>query len=256
MISLQDQAILRTRFSQELKNRVRIDVFTQRSSPVIIPGRQECAYCDQVRDLMVEFAALSSRISLTLHDFEEDPRAAADLGVKRVPAIVLRGVANRPVRYFGMPTAAQFPAFVEALTEVSKGASGIDPAAERTLKRIKEDVKLQVLVTPTCTASPPVARAAYRFGLANKRIHAEVIEIIEFPVLAQQFRAQATPTIVLNEAIALAASLDEANIAECLLRVVEGKELREDLPFGKSTPLMPTTQQEVRSGPGGLIIPR
>ena len=45
MIAPQDQALLRTRFGKDLRNRIRIDLFTQKPSPIIIPGRDECRFC-------------------------------------------------------------------------------------------------------------------------------------------------------------------------------------------------------------------
>ena len=56
MIPLRDQQNLRDRFRVELTSRVRIDYFTQKPSSFFIPGRSDCAYCEDVRVLMEEIA--------------------------------------------------------------------------------------------------------------------------------------------------------------------------------------------------------
>ena len=77
MIPLQDQEFLKQRFTQDLPNRVRIDFFSQRPSPIYIPGRQECAFCSETQTLMQEIAALSNRIALTEHDIDADAKLAS-----------------------------------------------------------------------------------------------------------------------------------------------------------------------------------
>lgn len=256
MIPLQDQALLRVRFAQDVKNRVRLDFFGQRPSPIIIPGRPECPFCEDVRTLVREVGSLSPRIALTEHEFSESARVAAELGVDKIPAIVLRGPTNRPVRYFGMPTGAEFPSFIETLMETASGIITLDAATQRTLKKIRNEVKLQVFVMPSCTHSPAVARAAFRFALSNVKIKTDVVEAPEFPHLVQKYQLEATPSVVIDEKLVLPGAMDEATFADCILRLVEGKQMSDDLKLGPGTAISPPQQQETRTGPGGLIIPR
>lgn len=256
MIPLQDQALLRAKFTSELRNRVRMDLFAQRPSPIIIPGRPECPYCEDVRTLARELEDMSPRIQLTEHEYGESAAEAWALGVDKIPALVLRGPANRPIRYFGMPTGSEFPMFVETVIETSTGATGLDAAALRHLKKLREEVRLEVFVTPSCLHSPAVARAAFRFALQHVKVKASVIEATEFPDLVQKYRLEATPTIVINERLVLPGAIDEATMADYLLRAVEGKPLPADLKPGPGTAFTPAQQQEQRTGPSGLIIPR
>jgi len=72
VIPLRDQQVLRERFLRELTSRVRVDYFTQKPLSVYVPGRSDCAYCEDVRVLMEEVASLSERITLTTHDIDHD----------------------------------------------------------------------------------------------------------------------------------------------------------------------------------------
>ena len=256
MISEQDQELLRRRFAQDLRSRVRIDLFTQKPSPIIIPGRAECRFCGEAETLLTELASLNDRLSLTVHDFHTDEKASEALGVDGVPGTVLRGASNRPMRYFGMPTGSFFPAFIETIVETSRGTNELQPETTAKLKKIRDDVMLQVLVTPSCEHSPAVARTAFRLAQQSNKVKVDVIEILEFPTFIEHYGIQVTPTVILNETLVLAGAMDEATLVDCLLKAVEGKEITNPEPWGPRTPLPRAQDQEVRTAGSGLIIPR
>ena len=255
MIPLGDQALLRRSFETGLTSRVRIDLFVQKPTPIIIPGRQECPFCEEAQVLMREIASLSPRISLTVHDIYDDAAAAA-LGVDKVPAIVIRGGSNRACRFFGLPTGAEFPGFIQTLVEFSAGVVPLNQESQRKVKRIRENVKIEVFVQPSCQYSPAVTRIAFRLPLASNKLHVSAIEVHEFPHLLERYRFRATPTVFVDEALVLTGAIDEATLLDCLLRHVEHKPLA-DIRLGASTPLpQPGQEPEVRISPAGLIIPR
>jgi len=259
VIPLRDQETIRLRFEQELRGRVRIDYFRQRRSPVIIPGRQECVHCEDVRAMLEEIARLSPRIALSMHELAEEPRAAAELGVDKVPGIAVRGQANRTLRFSGIPAGSQFPGFIEMLIEASAPPSGLQAATLKQLRKLKDDVSLQVFVTPVCSHSPGVARAAFRLGLNSPRIAVEVIEAVEFPALTQRLGIQATPAVLIGGRVLITGSLDEAALVSAVLRVADGHAAPPAGPRpGPFTPLPQPEQAQARPATtaSGLILPR
>ena len=262
MIPLRDQESLRQRFKTEIPSRIRIDFFTQKKSSIFIPGRQDCVYCEEIQTLLEELASLSERINLTVHDFDAEGALATSLAVDKVPAIVLRGVTNRPVRYFGLPSGTEFPAFVDLIVEASQGTAALKPPTVRQLKKLKSDVKLQVLVTTGCPYSPLMTRTAVRFGLQSPRFKVDVIEIGEFPALIQRYGLRAVPTTIIQDKVGLPGAMDEETLLQTAMKVLEGRPLSGQLRTGPATALKPAQpqQQQTRSEPtrssGGLILPR
>jgi glutaredoxin-like protein len=253
---MRDQNTLRQRFSRELKSRLRIDFFTRRQGAIFVPGR-ECVYCDDVQTMLEELAALSPRVSVTMHDYEDGDKAAAALGVDNVPAIVLRGQANRPVRYFGMPSGAQWPGFVETLFETASGVVQLQPATVTALKKLRSDVILKVLITPACPYSAVMARLAFKLALQSVRVKTDVIEVAEFPQLIAQIGAAVVPITVINDEYATPGVLEEADLVQALLAAAEGKEVSATSKPGTVTQLVPPqAQAEPRTSPSGLYIPR
>ena len=214
MIPLREQEYVRGRFGQELEGKVKIDYFTQRSSPLYVPGREQCVYCEDTRKLLEELASLSDKIVLTVHEFAEASDEAQKLGVDKVPGIVLRGPANRALRFFGIPGGNEFPNFVETIIEASRQRVQVSPEAAKHLKKLRDKASITVFVTPTCPYCPGVVRAAYRLALASAHVQAAAVEISEFPRLAQRWSVRAVPFTVINDRAAIAGALDEAQLAE------------------------------------------
>ncbi len=264
MIPLREQESIRERFREELKGRVKIDFFTQRPTPVFVPGREDCEFCPQTETLLEEMAHLSDQIDLRIHELGDDPALEQRYGIERAPATVVRGVINRPVVFLGIPTGNIFPVVLEAVVMASGDAPQPPPAARRRLKRLKRNVRVQVFVTPAAPYCPEMALLAAIVGLASPHIRAEIIEISEFPRLAESMALQVVPTTVIDGKLTLTGMIEPDALVEQITRAAEmqtvpaarrlisGAETRSGTPIS-SPPPAPTERGTVR--PSGLIIP-
>ena len=253
MIPLREQDYIRDRFEKELAGRVKIDYFTQRTSQLIVPGREQCVYCEDTKHMLEEVAALSDKVSLTVHELSEAPDEARKFGVDKVPGIVVRGSANRALRFFGIPGGNEFPNFIETVIEASKQQVQLAPETAKQLKKLKDDISIAVYVTPTCPHCPAVVRAAFRLALASPRVSAAAVEIGEFPRIAQQLNLRAVPLTVINDRIAVAGALDEAGLLEHVLKAAEGAAASGPAVSGGAT-----TETATAAGPSpasGLVLP-
>lgn len=258
MIPLREQELLRQLFHDQLKGRVRIDYFTQQRSAIFIPGREECAHCEEVQTLLEEIASLSHRISLNVRDFSREQALAASLAVDKVPATVIRGQTNRPLRYFGVPSGGQFSVLIQALLEAA-ATPLLQPESVRQLRRLKSDVRLQVLVTPECPYSPAVSLAGLRLALQSVRVKTDVVELEEFPQLAQRFNVRVVPTTIIGERVVLPGAMDEASLVQNVLRVAENRPFSGEPRPAPATPFQPQEeprQPQTRLTGSGLILPR
>jgi len=66
LISDADRETIRTHFDESLTGEVQIVMFTERESPIIIPGKQPCEMCAQTEELLEEVAELSDKLKLEL----------------------------------------------------------------------------------------------------------------------------------------------------------------------------------------------
>ena len=262
MIPLKEQDVLKQRFARELQSRVRVDFFGQKPHGVFVPGRiDNSAACEDVRKLLHELAALNLRIGLTVHDIDDDATTAESLGVQRVPAIVLRGQTNRPIRYFGNPRMRQFVGFVEALVTVANGKASLQPETLKTLRKLRSDVSLKVFVTPACAHSPLAVLTALRLATESAHVKLDVYDVTTFPDLIAPFFVQVTPMTVFNDQYAIPGVIDEGLLAEDVLMTGQGSEPSKGGDPKRLTPIVrPQPRRRQPQGPhtspSGLYIPR
>jgi glutaredoxin-like protein len=262
VIPLKDQELIREKLAAELLGPVKIDYFTERDVSLTVPGRTPCTYCKPVRELLQELAALSDLISLRVHIFEEEAEQRAKFGAERIPGIVLRGPSfDGPVfKFYGMPGGTEFPAFLEAIVDISRGELLLPEEMVRELAKVREDLLVRVFVTPTCGYCPQMMRLAYQLALANPKIKAEVIEVNEFPDLGDRYQVRAVPLTVIADRVAIPGAMPPETLVE---QVVKAAGSQVSGPTQASGPTSAVSVEDapapqVRRGEerrSGLIIP-
>ncbi|MBI4199531.1 MAG: thioredoxin family protein [Chloroflexi bacterium] len=217
-ISEKDRAMLKDRFKRELKSEVTVRLFTLRTFGLTIPGR-ECRYCDDTQKLMEELTSLSPKLRLGIKDFYASPDEARAAGVERIPALVF-GSDGANVKFYGIPLGREFAVIVEDLFTLSRGVSPLSLPTRKKLKQVTADVRIQVFVTPACVYCPPVARMAHAMAMENPRIRADVVEVEEFPLVAQRYLVQGVPKTVINEKVQFVGAVPEAMFADKVLEAL------------------------------------
>ena len=151
-ISAKDQQFLRDKFDTELTNDVKISLFTQRETRIMLPGvdPQLSEYCAHANQLMNEVASLSDKIDLNIYYFITDTSKAQEYKIDKVPAIVLESEGNSGApRFFGLPAGYEFSTFLQDILDVSNGNIDLSEEAQQQLKEITKDVHILVFTTPT-----------------------------------------------------------------------------------------------------------
>ena len=225
LIPDQEKAQLKRTFRKDLKAEVNLRLFTQRPSPIAVPGR-ECRYCLQTQQMLEELVALSPKVHLETVDIYAQPDLASEAGITRVPAIVF-GIKGGPkggpkdgpkLRFFGIPMGYQMAVIVENIRTISRGVSPLSMDTRKKLRRINQPVHIQVFVTPASAQCPAIVRLAHALALENQNITADVIEIEEFPALAQQYGVRSVPLTVVNELTQIAGVVTESEFVEKIIQ--------------------------------------
>ena len=72
-----------------------------------------------------------------------------------------------------------------------------------------------------------MARAAHAFAMENPNIRADVVEVQEYPVLAQRYRVQGVPKTVINDKLQFVGAVPERQFVDAVLRAVGLDEAQE-----------------------------
>lgn len=102
-----------------------------------------------------------------------------------------------------------------------------------------------------------MARAAYQLALTNPRVHAEVIEVNEFPELADRYSVRAVPLTVIADRVAIPGAVHERVLVEQLLKAVQSPVSEPPESGGPTSPAPPKPEEPQRGQQrhSGLIIP-
>ncbi len=122
------------------------------------------------------------------------------------------------MRFFGIPAGYALSTLVEDLLDLSTGTTNLSEQTRTALLDVKQDLHVQVFVTPTCPYCPSVARLAHQLAIENEHITADVIDISEFTDLAQRYRVQGVPKTVINDRVEFAGALPESRFVQQVLQ--------------------------------------
>lgn len=217
LIQAQQKSQLKRTFRKDLKAEVQLRLFTQRPSPISVPGR-ECRYCVQTQQLLEELVALSPKVTLETIDVYAQPEMALEEGITRVPAIAFGKKGKAKLRFFGIPMGYQLAVVVENIKTISRGVSPLSMDTRKKLRSINQPVHIQVFVTPTSAECPPIARLAHALALENQNITADVVETEEFPALTQKYSVRSVPCTVVNELTQIPGLVTESEFVEKIMQ--------------------------------------
>jgi len=216
LLSPQDAEYIRNDFAQHLVHPVRLHVFTQAF---------ECTYCQETRQICEEVAALSDKVSVSVHDFQAEKTLADRFGVDKIPAIVPVRVlpdgqeVDYGVRFFGIPSGYEFMSLLEAMKLVSSGDVHLSPSTLEHIRTLDRPVHIQVFVTPTCPYCPRAVMLAHQLAVASPQIQADMVEVTEFPHLGMRYQVMGVPRTVINEEIHIEGAVPEVMFVRELMKV-------------------------------------
>jgi glutaredoxin-like protein len=210
ILTERDKAAVRERLG-EMVNPVKMIVFAPATN-LIAPGRRECLYCTELRELMGELADLHDQLQVEFVDPYTDPVRAAAYTLKQdgqgylVPAIVLTGLQNGEevdygIRFYGLPAGYEFATLLEDILMISTGRHHLAPQVLDEVSRIDKPVDMMVFVTPTCPYCPRAVLTAHQFAFVNPNIRGSMIEAMEFEQLSEEWNVYGVPKTVINEAV-------------------------------------------------------
>ncbi|MCL4333301.1 MAG: thioredoxin family protein [Candidatus Thermoplasmatota archaeon] len=210
-----DKQYLKDEFEKNLKNEVKLYVFT---------SEEDCQYCDQTVEIARELQETSDLIKV--EKLGLDSEKAKKWGIEKAPTTVVTtngGTENARIKYIGIPMGYEFSSLVEDIRRISRNDPELEPAIQKKLEEIDEPVTIRVFVTPTCPYCPKAVGTAHRFALANKNITGEMVEATEFPAWADEWGVSSVPHIVINGDVQFVGAYPDENFVDYVLEAYKKK---------------------------------
>ncbi|MBN1886625.1 MAG: thioredoxin family protein [Thermoflexales bacterium] len=195
---------------------VKLVIFTQEQDTA-----PPCQFCADTRQLVEEVAALSEQLAAEVHDFTTEADLAEQYQIDKIPAVAVVGAKDYGVRFFGIPSGYEFGTLVQSILDVSTGESGLSESSKTQLARLDKPVHVQVLVTPTCPYCQRAVSLAHKIAIESDLVRADMVEVSEFPHLANKYQVFGVPRTVINETIHVEGAVPEAMLMAELMKVLD-----------------------------------
>ena len=193
---------------------------------VFFTQQNACPTCVQQLELLKELASMSDKLEFKVYDFILHGDETRNYGIDKIPALAVIGEKDYGIRFYGLTAGYEFTSLLEAIIMVSTERSGLSPQVEALAGSIREQVHMQVMVTLTCPYCPGMVHIAQQFALVNDNIHADMVEISEFPHLVQRYGVSGVPKTIINEVYSFEGVLPEAVVYLEVLKAVNPEEYK------------------------------
>ncbi len=199
-------AFLKDKDIQNLSKR--FDALQKQVHLLFFTQETECQYCHKTRQLLEQVSLASEKVKLTIYDFQKDRDKVKEYGIDKIPAIVVLAEKDMGLRFYGIPSGYEFASLIESIDFVASKPD-LSRRVQDELKKIDRDLHIQVFVTPTCRFCPEAVKTSHALAAASERVRADMVEISEFPHLADKYRIMGVPKVVVNEKFSFEGSLPE-----------------------------------------------
>ena len=148
LIKEKDRSAL-AQLAEKMTRDVEITLYTQRDSPLNVPGVVPCETCNTTEELLDELGEIVPKLHVKTLDLVNSGDEAARDRVNRVPTMLLGGAAERRVRFMGFPGGYEFATFMTALLQAGGAAEDVPAPLREHLASINKPIDIKVFVTPS-----------------------------------------------------------------------------------------------------------
>lgn len=169
---------------------------------IVDSNSKNCMYCNEIKQLFSEINELGiPKLKIKMIEkYDDNVKVSYGVTPDQVPIILIRNQNIKGyIAYRGIPADHEFGLFLETVLETSLGRVHLSEEQIKRVKNIKENVKIDVYVTPSCPYCPAAVASAYMLAMINPNIKAYAVEATEFADESNKYKIRAVPTVVIND---------------------------------------------------------
>ncbi len=169
-------------------------VFARMAQPLVLElSLDERDVSRELKAYMEELAAQTDKLNVVM---AKDPTKEPDLPCVRV----LRADGSwSGLAFHGCPGGHEFTSFVLGLYNAAGPGQPLDEASLAEIRAIDRPIRLQILVSLSCTMCPDLVTAAQRIAAENENVTAEIYDLNHFPALKERYNVMSVPCMVIDE---------------------------------------------------------
>jgi thioredoxin-like negative regulator of GroEL len=133
------------------------------------------------------------------------------------PALTLSYNNDEKIHYLAVPEGPEEAPFFEALARMAKGDVYVSDPLGQNLADMEQAAELLVFIAPTCPHCPQAVKIANQVALASPRITVTIVDVQQFPQLAERFSVSSVPLTVLDQDFSFTGVVPATKVAERIL---------------------------------------
>ena len=183
-------------------------VFARMAAPLVLRlYLDETPLSAELKQYMEELAAQSSKLTAEIGTAEE---------MEHLPCVrVCRPDGSwTGLAFHGVPGGHEFTSFVLGLYNAAGPGQALDEDTRAAIQSVQKPIKLEILVSLSCTMCPELVTAAQRIAADNPHITAQVYDLNHFPDLRERYQVMSVPCLVINDGAQV--SFGKKNIRQLL----------------------------------------
>lgn len=168
-------------------------VFSKMERPLLLQlALDDRPVSAELKDYSEELAALTDKLKV---EILENPTQTELPCVK----VLLADGTDTGIAFHGVPGGHEFTSFILGLYNASGPGQALDEAVAGKIAAIDRDVRMQIMVTLSCSMCPGLVTAAQKIAAVNPRVSAEVYDLNYFPERKERYQIMSVPCLVIND---------------------------------------------------------
>lgn len=178
-------------FSADIVNQL-TSVFSKMERPLVLKlSLDNRPVSAELKSYMKEMAALTDKLTVEVLENSQE---------KELPSVkvCLSDGTETGLAFHGVPGGHEFTSFVLGLYNASGPGQALDEGIAEKIAVINKDIRMQIMVSLSCTMCPELVTAAQRIAAENSAIKAEVYDLNHFPELKDKYQVMSVPCLIIN----------------------------------------------------------
>lgn len=175
-------------FSTQESDTIRT-LFEKMNAPLILRlTLDERPASAQLRSLIARLTALTDKLTVETGERED------------APCVEIFRADGTPtgLAFHGVPNGHEFSSFLLGLCHASGAGQELTASVREKISRIDRPLRMQILVTLSCSMCPETVVSAQRIAAENDHVTAEVYDAMLFPALRERYRVMSVPCLVID----------------------------------------------------------
>jgi thiol-disulfide isomerase/thioredoxin len=132
------------------------------------------------------------------------------------PGFTLSFSGRKNIHYHALPEGPEEAPFLEAVAGFLTGHQNQDNQMN-DLKEIDQEIEITVFISPVCPFCPQVVKIANFLASKNPVIHVRIVDIMEFPALAEKFNIQSVPVTMIDQGLSMVGLFEKSELIKHLI---------------------------------------